>query len=271
MKKQSNVIRKTMRNNSTGLAVFFIAALGFIPVKAQVKEEKPLFHYSVMDAMRNGVYSGELTIGELAKKGNFGIGTYNYLDGEMIALDGIFYRVDASGEVGAATNSRRIPFGSVAFFKADMQFELTHIKDIEELQNEVIKRLPSTNKPYAVRIECEFETITVGGARRLDENDTTGLAELMKTRPLYPREHISGTMVGFYNPPYFSAIDLSPFHFHFISRDHKYGGHLISGKLGTVTIKVSIDEKPGYEVILPQQNKVFNKPWTKQDGVKSSY
>ncbi|MDL2144335.1 acetolactate decarboxylase [Flavobacterium tructae] len=260
-----------MRNNSTGMAVFFIAVLGFLPVKAQVQEERPVFHYSVMDAMRNGVYTGELSIGELAKKGNFGIGTYNYLDGEMIVLDGIFYRVDASGVIGVATNSLKIPFGSVVFFKADMQFELTDTKDIEELQNEVIKRLPSVNKPYAVRIECEFENITVGGARRLDENETTGLAELMKTRPLYTRKHISGTMVGFYNPPYFSAIDLSPFHFHFISRDRKYGGHLISGKLKTATIKVSIDEKPGYEVILPQQNKVFNKPWTKQDGVKSSY
>ncbi|MFW0735629.1 acetolactate decarboxylase [Flavobacterium sp. T12S277] len=260
-----------MRNNTTGLTAFFIATLGLLSVKAQVHQEKPLFHYSVMDALRNGVYTGELTIGELAKKGNFGLGTYNYLDGEMIVLDGIFYRVDASGLIGVAANSREIPFGSVAFFKADTTFELANIKDIEELQNEVIKRLPSVNKPYAVRIECEFENITVGGARRLDENETTGLAELMKTRPLYPKEHISGTMVGFYNPPYFSAIDLSPFHFHFISRDRKYGGHLMSGKLTTATIKVSIDEKPGCEIILPQQSKVFNKPWTKQDGVKSSY
>ena len=125
-----------MRNNSTGMAVFFIAILGFLSVKAQVQEERPVFHYSVMDAMRNGVYTGELSIGELAKKGNFGIGTYNYLDGEMIVLDGVFYRVDASGVIGVATNSLKIPFGSVAFFKADMQFELTDTKDIEELQNQ---------------------------------------------------------------------------------------------------------------------------------------
>lgn len=69
----------------------------------------------------------------------------------------------------------------------------------------------------AIRIECTFKSIVVGGAKKLDDKNTTGLAELMKTRPLYKSEKISGTMVGFYNPPSFGSTDLSPFHFHFIS------------------------------------------------------
>lgn len=260
-----------MRNKITGWAAFFITVLTHVSANAQVEEERPLFHYSVMDALRNGAYKGELTIAELREKGNFGLGTYNYLDGEMIVLEGICYRVDSSGAVSIAKAGLQTPFASVAFFKSDVEFELANIKNIEELQNEVIKRLPSTNKLYAIRIDCTFEIITVGSAKRLGENEITGLAELMKSRPLYSKEDVSGTMVGFYNPPYFSAIDLSPFHFHFISKDRTYGGHMMSGKLTAATIKVSLDQKPGCEVILPQQNRVFDKPWTKQNNVKSAY
>ncbi|WP_370528493.1 acetolactate decarboxylase [Flavobacterium sp. CLA17] len=60
------------------------------------------------------------------------------------------------------------------------------------------------------------------------------------------------------------------FHFHFISYDKTFGGHLVSGTLSSAKIKISIDEKPGYEIVLPQQNKNFDKPWPQQQ-VKSSY
>jgi len=245
--------------------------IGLIASNAQVHEDRIVFHYSVMNAMRNGAYTGEMTIGELREKGDFGIGTYNYLDGEMIILDNVFYRVDDLGTVEIASKERLIPFASVAFFKPDIKFELKNVKDMQELQNEVIKRLPSSNKIYAIRIDCEFENITVGGAKRLNVDDTTGLAEVMKTRPLFVKQDVSGTMVGFYSPSYLSAVDLTPFHFHFISNDRKYGGHLMSGKFGMTTIKVSVDEKTGFEVVLPQQNKAFNKPWTKQSGITNSY
>ncbi|WP_052259488.1 acetolactate decarboxylase [Flavobacterium sp. KMS] len=248
-----------------------ITTASFLVVNGQVQEEKPIFHYSAMDAMRNGVYIGDLSIKSLAAKGSFGLGTYNHLDGEMIALDGIFYRIASDGRVTKAEVEREVPFASVAFFRADKEFEVSGIKNIEMLQKEIISKLPSANKPYALRIECVFESIVVGGANKLEDWDTTGLAELMKTRPLYKKGNISGTLVGFYNPPSFAAIDLSPFHFHFISNDKTYGGHLVSGELSSVKIKISIDEKSGYEILLPKQNKTFDKPWPQQSNAKSSY
>lgn len=240
-------------------------------VNAQTVEDQPIFHYSVMDAMRNGVYTGALSIEALAIQGNFGLGTYNQLDGEMVALDGVFYRVAPDGTVVKAENQRKVPFASVAFFKADQVFELSNMKNIEMLQQEIMRRLPSKNKPYAIRIESAFKELNVGGANKLAENDTTGLAELMKSRPLYKKKNVTGTIVGFYHPSYASGIDLSPFHFHFISRDKSYGGHLVSGELSSAKMKVSIDEKPGYQLILPPDNEVFNRPWPVSDKAKGTY
>jgi acetolactate decarboxylase len=47
-----------------------------------------IYQTSVMSAVMDGLYEGSVTIGELARHGDFGVGTFNALDGEMVALDG---------------------------------------------------------------------------------------------------------------------------------------------------------------------------------------
>lgn len=39
-----------------------------------------------MSALLSGVYEGETTIASLLTRGDFGLGTFNELDGEMIAF-----------------------------------------------------------------------------------------------------------------------------------------------------------------------------------------
>lgn len=43
--------------------------------------------------------AGDLSFAELAEHGDLGLGTLNHLDGEMVALDGEFFRADADGNV----------------------------------------------------------------------------------------------------------------------------------------------------------------------------
>jgi len=45
-----------------------------------------LFQTSTIDALLEGVYDGEITYRELKQHGDFGIGTFNALDGEMVGL-----------------------------------------------------------------------------------------------------------------------------------------------------------------------------------------
>ena len=48
-----------------------------------------IFQNSLMTALLDGIYDGELTIGDILSKGNFGLGTFDALDGEMLILDGV--------------------------------------------------------------------------------------------------------------------------------------------------------------------------------------
>ena len=58
-----------------------------------------LFQASTIAALLDGAYEGDLTFAELGEHGDLGLGTLNGLDGEMIALDGRFYRADVDGFV----------------------------------------------------------------------------------------------------------------------------------------------------------------------------
>lgn len=46
-----------------------------------------------LDALLEGGYEGEMTYGQLRCHGDFGIGTFNGLDGEMIGFDGRFCHI----------------------------------------------------------------------------------------------------------------------------------------------------------------------------------
>ena len=53
-----------------------------------------LFQYGTMAGIMEGAFSGSITLEELLKHGNFGIGTFDGLDGEMIIVDGKIYKTD---------------------------------------------------------------------------------------------------------------------------------------------------------------------------------
>src|SRR5947209_6927470 len=50
-----------------------------------------LFQVSTLDALLQGIYNGSFTVGQLKQQGDFGLGTYEGLDGEMIAVNGHYY------------------------------------------------------------------------------------------------------------------------------------------------------------------------------------
>ncbi|HAM13590.1 MAG TPA: alpha-acetolactate decarboxylase, partial [Microbacterium sp.] len=57
---------------------------------------------SVIAALLDGVYDGETTVGSLRRRGDFGIGTFEGLDGELILLDDICYRIRDDGTATVA-------------------------------------------------------------------------------------------------------------------------------------------------------------------------
>ena len=78
-----------------------------------------IFHYSVLKALDNGVLESTMTIGELKNHGGHGLGTYNGLDGEMIAMDDVIYRVQTDGRVYVPEDRTQTPYAVVCHYNED--------------------------------------------------------------------------------------------------------------------------------------------------------
>ncbi|HQS07558.1 MAG TPA: acetolactate decarboxylase, partial [Xanthobacteraceae bacterium] len=69
-----------------------------------------LFQVSTSGALVEGLFKGVVSVGTLREHGDFGLGTFVDLDGEMIALDGAFFQMRGDGSIRRAEDSQQVPF-----------------------------------------------------------------------------------------------------------------------------------------------------------------
>lgn len=89
-----------------------------------IRSERRLIQHSTIDALLTGVYDGPVTLAELKTQGDFGIGTFNNLDGEM-ALDGIIYRIGNDSGVSPMPGTTHTVL-SVTYFRRTRCTRLMH-------------------------------------------------------------------------------------------------------------------------------------------------
>lgn len=196
-----------------------------------------LYQYSTLQALIDGVYDGDLTLDELAAYGDFGIGTFNALYGEMILLDGQFYRIDANGDVSRPPRSERTPFACVVFFEESEQWSLPAGMDYAGFQVWLDKQLESVNMPVAIRVDGTFRSVKTRSVPA-QERPYPKLTEVTRQQPEFTFEDTSGTLVGFRLPDYLAGVNVAGYHLHYLTANADGGGHLLAFESleGTVSI-----------------------------------
>lgn len=83
----------------------------------------------------------------------------------------------------------------------------------------------SSNVFFAVRVDGRFDQVRV----RVVCRTAPGVKLLQATANQVERElgPISGTLVGFWSPPYTSGLEVAGYHLHFLSDDRRAGGHVL--------------------------------------------
>ena len=116
-----------------------------------------IFQNSLMTALLDGIYDGEMTISELLGKGNFGLGTFDGLDGEMIILDGTCYQLRGDGSAQIADLDQRTPYAVATNFVPRITADAPAGLRRDQLSAFIDKLEPSANYMYAVRIVGTFK------------------------------------------------------------------------------------------------------------------
>jgi acetolactate decarboxylase len=213
------------------------------------REPHLLFQASTIGALLEGAYDGDLSFAELAEHGDLGLGTLNALDGEMIALDGRFYRADVDGAVSEVDPATRTPFAVVTGFEATFDAEIEGPLEHEELLDCLDELIPDGTASCAIRLDGRFALINARSVPRQNP-PYRPLTEVVAGQHVFELTDLAGTMLGFRFPEYLEGIEVSGFHLHFISEDRSRGGHVLGSRCDE-TLRVRLDPASDLHVELP--------------------
>ncbi len=228
-------------------AFLLMAICGCSPL---LESEDVLFQVSTMNAIFRADYDGEITYGELKQHGDFGIGTFDALDGELFALEGKFYRIKADGKAYPVDDSMKTPFAVVTFFQADKSVLLDKDSDYKQLQQYLDNLLPQKDIFYGIKMEGTFEYVK---ARNIPGQNKPypEFSEVVKNQVIFEFHDVEGTMVGFWCPAYLEEVNVPGYHFHFITKDKSMGGHLLECR--TKDARIEIDYTPEFHMALSER------------------
>lgn len=199
--------------------------------------ENTVHQYAPTVGLLNSIYVGDQTPEQMVAKGNIGIGTVNHLDGELIAVDGVVYAIDAKGGITEAPADLESPNMTMINFQPKRTVVITDVDSYQNLDKALKAEATSKNSFYAYRIKGTFPYLKMASAHKV-ENEDVSLFEYLDTRVMYTRENIKGTLVGLYTPEYLGNVVIPGLHFHFLSEDIKLGGHLEGIKFDSMTVEV---------------------------------
>ena len=239
------------------LITILLSSCAFVP------EDKPdvLVQNSTIDALLDGVYDGYTTFRTLKQYGDFGIGTFNGLDGEMIALDGVFYQIKSNGIAYKVSSSQETPFAVVTFFDFDSKQTLKKGMTFDTFKRMQNKLLDSLNIFYAIKISGKFKYVKVRSVPK-QVKPYPQLKDVVKHQKVYEFKNVEGTIVGFFCPAYTKGINVPGCHLHFLNEQKNAGGHVLD--FITEDVIMELDEKNDFFLSLPKSN-AFRRSNLKKD------
>ena len=197
-----------------------------------------VYQTSTISALLDGIYDGDVTVAELLTHGDFGLGTFNHLDGEMVVLDGVCHHLTSDGSAGIAAPDDRTPFAAVTWFKPETTIPVTARTSRAELTALIDQTVETANLIQAIRIEGTFAAVKT----RTVEAQTQPyppLTEATANEPITQFRDVAGTLAGYRTPDYEQGISVAGYHLHFINQERTKGGHALDFELTQGRIAIS--------------------------------
>lgn len=222
-------------------------------VQAVEKKADNLYQVSLLNGLMQGDYDGSVSIGELLKHGDTGLGTFNKLDGEMIVIDGAVYKAKSDGTVEKQPADELTPFAAVGFMDADYNLDglngITNLNDLKTKLDDYVKtKAADKNAFYMVKISGDFNLAHVRSVP-MQEKPYRPLNVISDEQKEFVYNNVKGTIVALYCPDYMAGINLPTWHFHFITDDKTKGGHLLDINIKNAT--GTMDKMEEYNLVLP--------------------
>lgn len=218
---------------------------------------------ALLQSLTLGDFEGSITVKEWKTFGDTGIGTFDGLNGELVALDGIIYQGDQNCTAHVMKDTDTIPFSNITFFEKDFSIALSNIDGkaaLESKLGECLKK-EGENNFYMVKIPAEYAEILIRSEAKQSKPYPTLVQALEKTQKEVTLTNVRGTIVGLYCPTFMSSLNSVGWHFHFISEDKKFAGHVLNMKVKSGEAQFDKTEK--FAMRLPNNKEFQNLNFSK--------
>ncbi len=206
-----------------------------------------IYQVSTATALVEGVLQGAVKVEDLKEHGDFGLGTFADLAGEMVVLDGQVYCVPGDGPVREASDADLVPFAVVCQFNGAESRELIDIASFDELTALLDAKRGSANDFYAVRVRGSFSALHARAVCKVAPG--TRLVDATDSQAEFHFENVSGDIVGFWFPEYAGNLNVTGWHLHFLDDSHTRGGHVL--QLSGTGLNVELQELDDLRISLP--------------------
>jgi len=195
-----------------------------------------IYQVSTLQALALGYTRPVVTVRELLEHGDTGLGTFENVDGEMIALDGVCYQARSDGSIVRAKGSTGVPFAVAGFVRDGKKFKIDKKPYIESIKSVLTLKVEEDfglNSIHIARIDGHFDFIHARAGAPYRSQHVTLKDILSKTQKDFSFENLYGTLVCVYYPDYMDGINAAGWHMHFLSADKTLGGHVFEAAVSS--------------------------------------
>jgi acetolactate decarboxylase len=217
------------------------------PNKLATSNANRVYLCAPVNALVEGIYEQKIPLTQIKQHGDFGLGTFDDLDGEMVMLDGEIYQITGTGDVHHIIQPAWTPFACVTFYNPLSHDRLAQTMSYADFQAWLERLLPSPNIFYALRIDGHFSYMKVRSV--LKQENYRPLLEVAQEQQVFTFTDIEGTLAGFYTPSFMGSVSVPGLHLHFLSADRRHGGHLLECRPRQV--EAGVQMLPTMELALP--------------------
>lgn len=223
-----------------------------VPVGADQSRDT-LYQIATIDSLMSGLYDGFISVDQLSKHGDFGLGTFDKLNGEMVVIDGTVYQVTSDGAAHKVADITT-PFAAVTFFDKDKVSTIQEEMTLPTLQEYLDSLLPSKNLFYAIRIDGTFKRVKTRSVPSQSKPYRL-LVDVAAKQPTFELSDVKGTIVALRCPYFVKGVNVPGYHMHFITSDRSRGGHMLDCTI--MSGEVSLDITPEFNLLLPNDESFY--------------
>lgn len=185
-----------------------------------------------INALEQGICRQAIPFKTLRARGDFGIGTFDDLEGDWVMLDGHSFQLLSDGQVKEVNLEAMTPFACVTDFEPISHDDLELELDYPAFRDWLHDLLPSPNLCYALRIEGSFAAVEICSLAKPGEGEALSYV----TQPRM--SEVSGTLAGYYTPAFLKSLNRPGLQLYFITEDRRQGGRMLSCRPRRVRARV---------------------------------